>query len=141
MITGNIIGLIDYEFDNATGGRLPRRPKRTRLSHRRSRGPITRSKGITSSIELEKPPEESMDNTMAKMIILSQLCSQVENMGGRKGRKRRRRSLIETSDEDSDSSYDGEDEDEDIRDTFTDVEEKYYKKLREKATARLRRGI
>lgn len=128
---GNIIGLIDYEFDNATGGRLPRRPKRTRLSHRRSRGPITRSKGITSSIELEKP-EESMDNTMAKMIILSQLCSQVENMGGRKGRKRRRRSLIETSDEDSDSSYDGEDEDEDIRDTFTDVEEKYYKKLGKK---------
>ncbi|MCH9717380.1 MAG: AAA family ATPase [Gammaproteobacteria bacterium] len=127
---GNIIGLIDYEFDNATHARLPRRPKRTRLSHRRARVPLTRSKSI--DIELEKPAEESMDNAMAKMIILSQLCSHVDNMGGRRGRKKKKRCAVDTSDEDSDMSYDGEDEEEDIRDTFTPAEAKYYKKLGKK---------
>ena len=126
---GNIIGLIDYEFDNATHAKHLRRPKRVRLSHR-SRGPVTRSKSI--EMKDNSLSEESVDTMVAKMIMLSQLCSQVENMGGRKGRKKTKRGF-ETSDEDSDSSYDGDDDgNEDLRDTFTHAEEMYYKKLGKK---------
>lgn len=145
---GNIIGLIDYEFDNAVKEKRLRRPKRSRVcSRRKIKGPITRSQslnglnfeidyvGTPNIMSIREPvpaPVETVDPQLAKLIMLTQLCSHVEGLK-KKGKKKKNRFLDETSDEDSDSSYDGDqDEPEDIRETFTDIEEKFYKKLSKK---------
>ena len=78
----------------------------------------------------------SQDDQLTKMLVLNQLCAAVEKMDKRKQqrRKKKRRKMDEletsSSEEDSDSSFCPDCiEMEDLRDTFTQSEQIYYKKL------------
>ena len=86
------------------------------------------------------------DDMLTKMMVLSQLCSQVEKMDKRQAAKRRKKKrrvkcVDSTEEEDSSESssesdefdVDEEEEDEeDLRETFTPIEQKYYKSLSKK---------
>jgi len=77
------------------------------------------------------------DQTLTKMLILSQLCSQVENLH-RPPRRRRRRRSEDTEDpttellEDTEDEDYWEDEDDDFESTLTMEEQKYYISLSDK---------
>lgn len=95
---------------------------------------------------LQMPAQQmpAQDDMLTKMMVLSQLCAQVEQMDKRHAKKKRtktrRAKRVESSTDDEDSDSDSEDFDldeeeegeEDLRETFTPIEQKYYKSLSKK---------
>lgn len=167
---GNIVGLIDYDMsDEIVPIRKSTRKKRSRrqllknkaLSHARKK---KRNQNVIQDIEIiefdgvphhhhqfmqpmiRQQPQQS-DDSLTKMLVLSQLCGQIEEMDKRrrviKRRKRKKKKKKKESesededessdeDDDSDSSYIDDEEDYDLRDMLTAPEEKYFKKLTKK---------
>jgi ATP-dependent Lon protease len=168
---GNIVGLIDYDMpDEIIPIRKSMRKKRSRrqllknkaLSHARKK---KRNQNVIQDIEIiefdgvphhhhhqfmqpmiRQQPQQA-DDSLTKMLVLSQLCGQIEEMDKRrrviKRRKRKKKKKKKESesedeeessdeDEDSDSSYIDDEEDYDLRDMLTAPEEKYFKKLTKK---------
>ena len=145
---GNIKGLIDYGYEE-TDEKVDEPPPapRRKSTRVRKKSRVIRPEYVEIEVDdlqdimafretTPPPPRPSGgDNTLTKMLLLSQLCSQVEGMAGKKKRRRRlmrSKSADETSDEDSDSSFCCDDLEDDLRDTLTPVEEKYYKKMSRK---------
>ena len=150
--SGNIRDFIDYEMPDEyktrstatrAGGKHTRKSRRL-LSKR----PTEQSIEIDFSEIMQRrrpspPPTllgmgmgNSQDDQLTKMLVLNQLCAAVEKMDKRKQqrRKKKRRKMDEletsSSEEDSDSSFCPDCiEMEDLRDTFTQSEQTYYKKL------------
>jgi ATP-dependent Lon protease len=167
---GNIVGLIDYDMpDEIIPIRKSTRKKRSRrqflknkaLSHARKK---KRNQNVIQDIEIiefdgvphhhhqfmqpmiRQPPQQA-DDSLTKMLVLSQLCGQIEEMDKRrrvikrrKRKKKKKKKESESEDEDessdeeddSDSSYIDDEEDYDLRDMLTAPEEKYFKKLTKK---------
>ena len=83
--------------------------------------------------------QPAQDDMLTKMMVLSQLCAQVEKMDKRRARKKKKRvKSVESSTEEetsSDEEFDideAEEDEEDLRETFTPAEQKYYKSLSKK---------
>jgi ATP-dependent Lon protease len=95
-----------------------------------------------SYLQIPSHQMNSQDDMLTKMMVLSQLCAQVEQMDKRHEKKkkmktRRSKKVVESStdseDSDSDEDFDTDEEgEEDLRETFTPAEQKYYKSLSKK---------
>jgi ATP-dependent Lon protease len=146
---GNIKGLIDYDMTDDEFPVAVRRSNRLaskRIGSRNKRQLGKRKKTPlreTEFIEIDALPSPqhpmAWDDTFGKMLMLSQLCNQVERLGKKRRPKRKRKKSFdenETSDssddDDSDSTWNELDEDLDLRESLTPVEEKYFKKLSKK---------
>ncbi len=166
---GNIAGLINYDMpDEILSVRKSTRKKRSRrqllknkaLSHSRKKNRNHRHNVIQDIeiIEFDGVPhrqfmqpmmrqsQKPADDSLTKMLVLSQLCGQLEEMDKRRRvikRRKRKKKKKESEDEDededessddddSDSSYIDDEEDYDLRDMLTAPEEKYFKKLTKK---------
>jgi len=146
---GNIKGLIDYDMTDDEFPVAVRRSNRLaskRIGSRNKRQLVKRKKTPlreTEFIEIDVLPSPqhpmALDDTFGKMLMLSQLCNQVERLGKKRRPKRKRKKSFdenETSDssddDDSDSTWNELDEDLDLRESLTPVEEKYFKKLSKK---------
>jgi len=150
--SGNIRDFIDYEMPDEyktrrtatrAGGKHTRKSRRL-LSKRPTEQSIEIDFGEIMQRRRPSPPPtllgmgmgNSQDDQLTKMLVLNQLCAAVEKMDKRKQqrRKKKRRKMDEnetsSSEEDSDSSFCPDCiEMEDLRDTFTQSEQTYYKKL------------
>jgi ATP-dependent Lon protease len=137
---GNIKGLIDYDYESGVSPTIEVRynkpcvPCVRRSEKKKRRGPYPRKATRKKSNQnLEQ------DDIITKMLILSDLCTQVENItdsAPRRVNKKRRRRLktqpvvvpLEEPKSD-DEEWEEEEDEEDLRDNFTMEEAQYYKCL------------
>lgn len=148
---GNIKGLIDYDMTDDEFPVAIRRSNRLasrRIGSRAKKQLVKRKKTPmreTEFIEIDVLPSQmhhsnpmAYDDTFGKMLMLSQLCNQVERLGKKRRAKRKRKKSFDedetsdSSDDDSDSTWNELDEDLDLRESLTPVEEKYFNKLSKK---------
>ena len=130
----------------ADAGKKVTKKKKKKQRNSRDRGKTgsrnSRPRDSTlQDLEMTEVGMTSADQTLTKMLILSQLCSQVENMQRRPRRRRRRKSEDlndpttepqEAFDEDEDDEDYWEDEEEDLEGTLTLEEQKYFITLTDK---------
>ena len=155
---GNIVGLIDYEVPDEIQSVKKKKKKRhifrKKSTNRRQRNnpnfinaeiiEVLGNRNQRAEMQFIQPVVhgQPQDDALTKMLVLSQLCAQVEEMDKRnKKRKRKKRKAKReeseeenetSSEDDSDSTYVDEEEDYDLRDMLTAPEEKYFKKLSKK---------